>query len=474
VVVVFLSTIIGAYATVSLLSEKYEARTTLLVKLGQAVGRNPVFEREIDSIIKMLGSRILTEEVIDKIGVERFFAESEKPKTLFKLIKYHIKRAARWVKSQLNEFLILLNLRKRIGRRDQVILLVEKSLAINRAKKADVIEVRLRLPDPTLAVDVLRELTTLYMGYHLRIRRGPPFAEFFQARLGDYRKRIEKIETATEQLKRRSNLNSVADRRKLLLERLNATEQTLQRYATERALRGGATGGRTLSVVRAPDASSEALPATELHTDPGDADSVARQGDVSTLGGVAIEPIKKRLTQLRLDRIALLRDYEPGSTVLQSIDGELARVDALFGTAIATRIRYLQRDKNRIERQLSNLNTIEKELLNLKLEKTVAETNFKLYAKRSEETRITTQLDLKRIANVAVMSPPQASITPVSPKKLLIVGVSAPIGLLLGLGLAMLIEYLSDVVRSGRDLADFEGLTDLGTFDLRSSHAPLS
>jgi len=70
------------------------------------------------------------------------------------------------------------------------------------------------------------------------------------------------------------------------------------------------------------------------------------------------------------------------------------------------------------------------------------------------------------VANVTLLSPPVVPIEPVSPRKLLIMVLSLPVGLLLGVALALFVEYVGQAVSTPRDLAGIEGVAYLGTVRL--------
>jgi capsular polysaccharide biosynthesis protein len=67
---------------------------------------------------------------------------------------------------------------------------------------------------------------------------------------------------------------------------------------------------------------------------------------------------------------------------------------------------------------------------------------------------------------VAVLSTPSSSVKPVSPRKLLIMGLAVPIGLLFSIALALLLDYLSSVIRGPYDLSDVPDMEYLGSLRL--------
>jgi uncharacterized protein involved in exopolysaccharide biosynthesis len=119
-----------------------------------------------------------------------------------------------------------------------------------------------------------------------------------------------------------------------------------------------------------------------------------------------------------------------------------------------------------IKEELERLNTGEYQLTVIEREREIAEQDYLTHVKRRTESNMSEELDQRRIVNVAVLSPPDRPIQPVYPRKLMMMGISAPIGLLLGIALVLFTGYLSDVISTPRDLAGIGGFAYLGTFHL--------
>jgi uncharacterized protein involved in exopolysaccharide biosynthesis len=114
--------------------------------------------------------------------------------------------------------------------------------------------------------------------------------------------------------------------------------------------------------------------------------------------------------------------------------------------------------------RLAELNVGEQKLTDVDRELKLVEESYLDVAKRNRESTLHAQLDLSRLANVLLISPPSESIEPVAPNKLLIMEVSLPVGLLLGLVLALLLHYMNDTIHDERDLLAIEGVEFLGHF----------
>jgi uncharacterized protein involved in exopolysaccharide biosynthesis len=129
----------------------------------------------------------------------------------------------------------------------------------------------------------------------------------------------------------------------------------------------------------------------------------------------------------------------------------------------------LRADVERLNGHLLALNSGEDEMESVDRDYKIAQESYDDYAKRVEEGRISDELDLARVSNISVLSPASASLEPVYPRKLLLLGVAAGLGLVLGIALALLLEYMDDRIRKPQDIAAIGNLRVLGT--VRSQRA---
>jgi uncharacterized protein involved in exopolysaccharide biosynthesis len=210
----------------------------------------------------------------------------------------------------------------------------------------------------------------------------------------------------------------------------------------------------------------------------------------------SIPSIRDRLTSLQLEHAKLASRYVAGAEPLSKNEEEIAELTALLTAEQPTLLGNVTsqvnpvslsftegieqdsikiqglRAKNAalhqplsdIESRLKDLNLGEDQLHGIQREIELTEQSYNAYAKDLEEARISQQMDLRRIANVSVLTTPSSTYAPVYPRKLLIMELAFPLGLLLGLVLALSVEYMDDTVRSSEDLDDVDGLPCLGSF----------
>lgn len=490
VLIVLLGVVFGTYFTLCCLTEQYEAVARLLVKLGRenvevpitvekgGVYTTGVQKEEINSYIQLLSSRTLIEAAVEQVGVARFALEPPEPETLLEQVKARVKAALRWSRSQVRLALIGLDLKAALTDRQRVIKLVQESLDIRRERDSNVIFVSLRLPDPNLASQTVETLIELYLQRHIEVQRDAEMREIFDGQTLVYRQQLEELQVEMMRIKEEWNLSSVTEQRSLLLDRLHQLKAEIDRNLSESTM--------LQSQQRVLGEQLKALPEVSVSSE-------------TIEPNPSIQSIKERIVELQLRRVDVASRYEEDTQLVKTIDEELSSLRALLDVEQVTQrgsVTYqphpLTREFDReietinvklvgldaaiaegrrhaaaIEGELRQLNEGEDRLQMAELERRVVEQKYLANATRREEARIAEEMDLRRVANVAVLTGSTVGDEPVAPRKLLIMGVGLVAGLLAGVGVALLREWVSDVVYESRDLASIEGLQFLGEFRVR-------
>ncbi len=459
VALVTLVTVLAVYGLLQLMTERYEAETQLLVTLGRenteappTAGKGMIYttgvrREEINSNIEMLRSRPLIEATVDKIGVEAFALELPKPVTRLQAVKYHIKRTARWTKQQAREILIWLNIRKRLTEREKVIRLVQDALIVEHAKDSDLIIVRLRLPDPALAVRTVNTLVQFFLDKHFEIRRVAQVVSFFDQQVNDMKKELDTIDAERQALRSQANVSSIENQRKLLLERLHDLYAKIDYAEAERTL---LTQGRPVAPAKPDAAADKAVAPLALATD--------------VVPNPSVASVKEKISSLQIERAGLLASHAPDNQVVKKVDVQIERLESMLLHGLEISIAQLKEQAAAIQKQLDALNAVEDRLAMLERRRTVAEQNYYTYSSRREDARINEELNQSRVANVIPLGGAQQSLEPVYPRKVLIMAISIPLGLFVGIVLGLLREYFDDRIERREDLLGLDGIAYLGTF----------
>jgi len=485
VVIVFIASLLAGYAALDFVTERYEAQGRLLVKLGRENAEVPltvekgsvyssgVQKEEINSYIRLFSSRVLVEETVDQIGLERFEFRSPPPATVFQSIKHGVKGAAKWTRRQLNEVLIALDLRKRLTPREETIRMVQKGLDVVRERDSNVILTLMQLPDPQLAKQVIEVMTDNYLRRHIALRQNADAWTVLDEQTEAYQKEIESLQANASQIKRKWNLSSVDEQRAQLLSRLHALKKNADETHTliERLMHEQQQRRELLEQLPRQSQAAESIEPNPL-----------------------VESIKSRLADLQLERVRKVGRYFEDSEVVQTIDREMQSLHELLSAEETTQVGEVQYrphpltedfleqiEQTRVqlaglepalelqeaqvaalEKELQDLNDGEDELRMVDLQRQVTEQKYFTYATRREEARIAQLFDAHRVANIAVLSEPTVGTLPVYPRKMLIMAVTAATGLLLGTFVATLLARRHPIIHGGEDMAEFQDIPVLG------------
>lgn len=490
IALVFIATVVGAYLGLQLMTERYEGKAMLLVKLGRENAEVPTTVQNggfvatgmrkegINSEVQILTSPSLIEETVDKFGPDTFAFRPAAPQTILQSVRYYFKATIRGVKESGRRLLIALNLKKNLSEHEAAIQMLEDSLQVEPEKDTDVIAVTMKLPDPQLCQAVLNNILQLYLDRHVRAWRSPAAKEFFDKQLEEYRKRLLDLQGEREKVRTKWSLSSTSEQRSLLLRQLNeASGQIAANNAETDSL------SRQLSLMASRvENLPERVTSTQVQTQ-----------------NPSIQSIKDRITSLELEHAKLSSRYLPEAEPVKKVESEIVELQALLQGEKPTLLgsvssevnplrqnfsegieqsnikvgglqaknRGLQSTSDQINKRLHALNAGEDQLEAIERDYKIAQDNYFNYAKRGEEGRVSEELDLARVSNVSILSPASVSPEPVYPRKLLIMGVAMGLGLVLGIALAMLLEYMDDTIKKPQDITEVGNLRVLGTFRSR-------
>jgi uncharacterized protein involved in exopolysaccharide biosynthesis len=495
IVITFVFIVAAVYASLMYLTNQYESYALLMVQLGRentqvpiTVDNGGVFssgvqKEEINSYVNLLSSRSLIETALDEIGEERFAFEAPQPETFLQHFKHYAKSAARWGKNQVEEGLIIVGLKNRMSDRVKIVILIERSLSVARERDSNVIRIGLRLPDPTLAQLTIETLIDKYHERHVKFRQTNNIEAAFRGQRDTYKEQLLSKRNEIIAIMNRWKITSVEEQRAELIKNVHKAKYAM---SEKESLKQELITKRPIIL-------------EQIEQEP----LIRKESEV--FNNASEEAIREELANLRIKQINTQNRYSPNSKILTIIKEEIDEMEQLLNkereqqsTSVTfqpnPRAENLRNQIKEIDskvaglsaailQDLENVNAFEDEirlldegsnLLTLAdLEYSVLETKYLSSASRLEQAKIALALDAAQIANISTIAVPNLPAVPAAPKRLLLMVVGTIVALIASIGLALLREWLSDIVHEERDITSLDGVNYLGLFKRTKSSSSL-
>jgi len=459
IVTVFLATVITVSVGTFLLPPTYEAKSSLLIKVGREyiyrpeVGdKSPVVsvnhEEALNSEINILSSRDLIEKVITTLKIDRIYPEL--------------------IKSPPSKMTPL----------DAATIKFVKKLSVESIKKSNVLDVTFQHQDPKVAADAVNLLIELYKVKHLQVFSGPD-SSFLDKQLGAYDQRLKKSANELEAFKQKNQVFSLEEQRSLLLKQRSDLDSSLKNSLnTLEELQKRLISLKSQKQVVAADSS--------LYT-------------TSERDKIIVEA-KSKLLSLQLEEQELLKKYKEGNRLVQHVRNEIQMVNGFLSEQEATisgkvktgnvvyqevakdlvkteadlnaqraKAATLKHQVGQLDGELRSLDHREKKMQELKRNSAIMEKNYQLYSEKTEEARISDDMNRSKLANVSIIQVAAVPAKPVKPKKLLNIALGFVLGALSSLGFAFLSEYISQVISTPESAEKRLGLPVLATIAHRDN-----
>lgn len=457
--------ITGASVAVALmLPNKYSSRMKFLVRnarsdmrvtaedtRGSAVVPD-VSEADINTEVALLTSRDLLQQVVEQTN----FIELEKPAAndvlaIFTSADQPAVEPSRTVKI------------------DGAIGSLEKRLTVAPVKKSNIIEVGYVANSPERAAAVLQKLSALYLDMHLRLHNPAGSFDLFKDQSDQYAAKLKADENNLAGFESANNLVAINEQKQSSLKSLADAEAAL--YEAEAAL--GENDKRTAAL----NAQLEKVPTrviTQTRTLPNQ-DSAER---LNTL-----------LVELRNKRTQLLTKFRGDDRLVKEVDEQIRATGQAYNQAVARSSSEQATDLNplrqKLETELATAMTsanalrvrrathqtqVQQYRTQLKglegatrqhetLQRTLRESeeNYKLYAGKREEARITEAFDREKISNIEIAETATMSLQPSSPNRKQTVALGLFLALFVGVGAALALEFMRETVSTPQELERLMG-----------------
>lgn len=450
------------------LAPTYEADAKILVKIGRenvffpsAEKSYPVVsidnEQLINTEIEILMSLSLAEEVVAAVGPGTIY-----PKLNSSAAKHTFGFGLRAPKNP-------------PSRTALAALQLQKNLEVASIRKSNVIDAGFRHRDPEIAARVVNQLVQAYVDRHLKIHKNPESSEFFREQANLFRKKVAEAQQSLKDFKSRYDITSIEEERVLLL-----TEEAKLRAALNETLIAEAEMANQLPEIQAQlSAAPKTIPQSrEVDPNP-----------------YAISAFEGKLVELELKEKDLARRYTDENRALQGVRNEIVLLqkrlaeqkaqtygkstftvnptyqilqDEFIRKEIETRALRARKELQTtqlgdIRGRIDKLNLVETELQRLSNQAELAESSYRLYLGKYEESRISDAMDTQKITNVSIIEPAQVPVKPIRPRPALNLALGFMLGILGGVCLAFTLELMGDSINEPEELEEAAGIPALAS-----------
>jgi uncharacterized protein involved in exopolysaccharide biosynthesis len=329
---------------------------------------------------------------------------------------------------------------------------LQRAVVVEPRRNTRLVAVKFEHADPQLAAEVTNALARQYVKHNLDIKlRGAQEAmTWLNEQMTTLRVKVQESSVALQNYRVKAGIMGLQEQRQITAQKImDFNKQYLEAQA------------QRLSV----EAKMNEL------------QRVTGQGGAQTIFTVAdsllIQKLKQEASELEVAKAKLSKIYKEKHPEILKVDAQIEQVNARIDAEIKNMLRAVQTEfrvaRAREETLLGNVNRLrteaqelnEKEIQYLSLQRD-ADSNQQLYEavlKRLKETGITGGLETN---NVSVIEDATAPRIPVRPRKTVNLLIAVVVGLAVGVGTALTLEYFDTTVKTPDDVERYLGLPVIG------------
>ena len=429
----------------------YRATATLVIDKEQSksplTGERMDFESYVSQSLtfnthfKLITSRQVLEEVIRRLKLDRQDEDIEVG--VFKEILAQVKENIR---------LLLDQEEKVLTPEEQLTGTVEtlnENLDIEEVRDTRLLKISVEDHDPELSKDIANSLANAYIEFNIgnRLKSSKNTLSWMSDQLYEMKKKLEDSEEAFLAYKQRENLFSVEGKQKVIAQKiadfndaqLEARNKRLEVDAKLQQLKRSLASGAGILNIR------------------------------SLIGSPLIENLNSQLLDAEVELSRLSKVYKPKHPKIVQIKTKIEKTRKKLTQEVGKEIKSLEAEqavllarekamgKTIADFDQEALSTNRKELKYSILQRSVT-TNQKLYdtlLSKVEESNVVKDAD---VSNIRIVERAVLPLSPVKPKKKLNLALSIIFGLMTGVGLAFLLEYMDRSLRTEEDVQRYMDL----------------
>jgi uncharacterized protein involved in exopolysaccharide biosynthesis/Mrp family chromosome partitioning ATPase len=429
--------------------DAYVVTAKVLVKLGPeqalpstVLGLPPPVTgqrgQDVNSEVDILVSEGLVARVVDILHLDVPSPPPPPPSGLLPRLRYAAKAVSRRLKDSVNEVLIAVGFRERLGPRETAIYYLQRGLLAEAQRDSNIVVVSLALPFRKEGSVILNTLLEEYQKFRLGLFRDPAAVPFFRAELRAAEDELKRAEEDFQRFEAEGDITALEKQKEVVLSEIGLARS--RRDEVRIAHDALAAKVRRLEQERAkaePDFAS--LGAFELDSFP--------------------QKLQVQLAELQRQREQLrMTDLEDGVRI-QNNRRQSASLLALLGSNLESTLRERtselaarEADLASREARLAGLQQREMGWTARKRKSQALEETYLRYRQKLEEASANATLSEQHLGNVVVVQPATDALVPAGMRKLTMLEIAAVVALLLAFAWVSLAEFFDDRVYTADSL----------------------
>jgi uncharacterized protein involved in exopolysaccharide biosynthesis len=413
----------------------YEANSSLIVKMLKDDSSRPAMglgnsnlsltlsqDEMINTEIQILTGRELAEKVIASIGIEKLYPDMAREAG------------------------------KKADLMDQAAMAFEKNLKVVGVRKSNVVNINFQNSDPELAAKAVNLLVDAFKEKRLALHSDPQ-SFFIGTQLAAFQKKLRTSEKNLQEYQQNNNVFSLQEQRSLLLKQRtdfdsayklasDTIKELTKKITSIKSQLKYITNNNTLYthtdrdkiIIDAKGRLLELqLKEQELHR---------KYTDTNRLVIDAKREVEIVNKFLKEQEEGIIGKVKTGNPVYQNMEIDLLRAEADLNSQMA-RANSLKTHLLEMDREIAALDMSEGKIQNLKRELEIDEKNYKTYADRNEDARISDAMNQLKLSNISVIEAAVAPVNPIRPKKRLNLLLGVVFGIIGSLSCAFVSEKMA-------------------------------
>jgi succinoglycan biosynthesis transport protein ExoP len=320
-------------------------------------------------------------------------------------------------------------------------------VSIEPVKRSRIVTIGISSPEPELTARLANAHVAAYVqhGFKLKSQANEEARKFLEGKLGELKDRVEKSEYTLNEFRRGKGIISLDDKENIVVERLADLNKRLTEAEAERI--GFEAQARLIK-----SRQYDSLPAV--------------------IGNGLIQSLRGQIVQLEAEHAKLSEQYLPGYPRLAQVKAQLEESRARLGQQIKNVVEginsgYLaaagkERElRAQMDKQKSATFALKDASVEYSILAREANTNKSLYDSVLERFKQINIMAGIPPANVSILDRAEIPRQPSKPNKRLNLMLGALLGLMGGLGLALILEHLNNTLSTPEEVERYLGLPSL-------------